>query len=612
MMTLLQRYLNVPFTSAFSVTIRRTFASTASASTASTASASTASAFTASASTATHGRRFKPWTRASTVTPTLTVKARSRLFSTTSITPTSEYTDNNNNNNINNIDNNNNNNDDNFNDEFYSDKSFADIGITSPILLQRLAAMGLHQPSAVQEATYKVIAEGTDITIGAETGSGKTLAYLLPIINHILTTKQDEEATPTYDYCRAIILVPNKELVQQVVRMALPLCGGTQALITGGITKGMDFSLQTDETIPTSPKNIVRIAVLPGGLSAPQDFPPFRNSKALGGTDSPVDIILSTPANLAPLGLKPIHLSMFADIRTLVIDEADMLLDGGYLRPLENVLMGFRRADRLDKDHGVAKTQYIFSAATLPDMGLRSVEAYIAHRFPYATRISMTGMHRARHAGLRQSTMWVEQDSNKARVEELVQLLQLPKEEGGLMGEKCMVFLNSVDDVDGVHSALERVGVTSVPYHAKVPLQDRHHSLESFRSGTVPLMICTDLASRGLDVSGVTAVVQLQFSGNVVAHLHRMGRCGRAGQRNGRGIVFYSSNQAELVAVVREAEDQQDKMVLAGDVDYPVDLDSIEDVDLDPATVNAAFSRRRGFTKKRKKDRKVEPSSPQE
>ena len=535
---------------------------------------------------------------ASIVTPTLTVKTRLTFFSTTSITPTSESTD---------INNNNNNNDDNFNDEFYSDKSFADIGITSPILLQRLAAMGLHQPSTVQEATYKVIAEGTDVVIGAEAGSGKTLAYLLPIINHILTTKQGEEATPTYDYCRAIVLVPSRELVQQIITMILPLCGGTKALVTGGITQGSEYTTpRTDGTELTNPKDMVRIAVLPGGLYNPRDFPPFQNSKALGGTDSPVDIILSTPANLAPLRIKPSFLRMFADIRTLVIDEADMLLGDGYLRPLEFVLRGFRRADRLQKEYGVAKTQYIVSAATLPDQGLKSIEAYISRTLPNATRITTTGMHRARPAGLRQPTQWIQKKSIQHRVEELVRLLQLPKEEGGLMGEKCMVFLNSIDEVKDAHSHLTKAGVSCALYHGKVPRQARHKQLELFRSGTVPLMICTDLASRGLDVSGVTAVVQLQFTENAVTHLHRMGRCGRAGQRNGRSIVFYLRNQEELVAVVREAEDQQDKMVLVGDVDYPVDLDSIEDLESD-SLVKPPFRYRRGPTPKKRKKRPPKP-----
>ena len=120
-----------------------------------------------------------------------------------------------------------------------------------------------------------------------------------------------------------------------------------------------------------------------------------------------------------------------------------------------------------------------------------------------------------------------------------------------------------------------------------------HEQLLSFYKDMVSILVCTDLGARGLDIPGVTAVVQLEFAGNVVAHLHRMGRCGRAGNRNGRGIIFYDSKQRELIEVVREAEQKQERMILEGDVD-----------DADEATVKEAFSRKRGFTKKLKKQRR--------
>ena len=150
-----------------------------------------------------------------------------------------------------------------------------------------------------------------------------------------------------------------------------------------------------------------------------------------------------------------------------------------------------------------------------------------------------------------------------------------------------------------------------MPYHAKIPLAERSENLERFRkyvagSSTgndedcVPTLVCTDLASRGLDIPGVTAIVQLQFAGNVVAHLHRMGRCGRAGEKNGRGIIFYSPAEKKLVDVVREAEMQQERMMLEGDV---------ADDEEEAGTVKNAFSRRRGFTKKIKKQRRQEQES---
>jgi superfamily II DNA/RNA helicase len=161
-----------------------------------------------------------------------------------------------------------------------------------------------------------------------------------------------------------------------------------------------------------------------------------------------------------------------------------------------------------------------------------------------------------------------------------------------------------------------RAGIKAVPYHAKIPLAERSENLDKYRryvvdksddeeewEETVPVLVCTDLASRGLDVPGVTAVVQLQFAGNVVAHLHRMGRCGRAGKRDGRGVIFYDTTEAELVAIVQEAESRQDRMVLEQDVDDN-EPESNEDGKGGAGSVKDAFSRKRGFTKKRKKERR--------
>lgn len=342
-----------------------------------------------------------------------------------------------------------------------SDQTFESMGVSSPILLERIETCArLKRPSAVQAAAYTVIASGEDVTIGAETGSGKTLAYLLPIIDDILQRKAANNDSANrnigYHYARAIILVPNKELVQQVVRMAADLCGGRDKALISSSNFGM--TMRTSSTVPKEDANaneIVRLAVMPGELDAPLDFQPFRQSIGLGGNNPPVDIVISTPAAIGPLGLRPKNLDMFADIQTLVIDEADMLLDGGYFRQLENVLMGFRRADRLDASLGVTKTQHVFCAATLPDMGLRSVDAYLQKRFPNATRVTMAGMHNAKHYGLRDETLWIEGDGgNRERMEQLVEMLQTPRDKGGLKGEKVMVFLNSVDDVDGSSGAL--------------------------------------------------------------------------------------------------------------------------------------------------------------
>jgi Superfamily II DNA and RNA helicases len=301
---------------------------------------------------------------------------------------------------------------------------------------------------------------------------------------------------------------------------------------------------------------------------------------------------------------------------------------GGYLRPLNDVLLGFKRADKLDASFGVKKTQHVLVAATLPDMGLKSAEAYVQRKFPFATRVTMKGMHNARHYGLKDRTVWIQDDlyeemPKKKRMECLIQILQEDPSSNsnvGLKGEKVMIFLNTAGDVDSATAALCNAGIKAVPFHAKIPLVERTNNLDKFRkyipntcveeehdSDAVPILVCTDLAARGLDIPGVTSVVQLQFAGNVVSHLHRMGRCGRAGKRDGRGVIFYGEVESELVDVVKQAEMEQETMVLKGNDIIEVEDQEGEDkqgamkTSLTAGKVKNAFSRKRGFTKKRKK-----------
>ncbi len=512
--------------------------------------------------------------------------------------------------------------------------SFESIGVKSQILLDRVQKTLNDQspkPSAVQAASYAAILSGNDVTIGAETGSGKTLAYLLPLLDDILQAKQkdttfDDEnnCNLKYEYARAVILVPNKELANQVIRMAAPLCGGEDSIVwsTNGERRlssmfGSSAQILSDLDKPNS-HEIVRLGFLPGELKTPDDYKPFRLALNDPENNAPLDILICTPASLGPWGLNPKNINLFADIKTIIIDEADMLFDGGYLRQLENSLLGFKRADRLDASFGVTKTQHILVAATLPSMGTKSVDAYVQRKFPYATRVTMKGMHNARHYGLGSKTIWVEDDYDemtpkKRRMEYLVKMLKsaarTDESNVALAGEKIMIFLNNVNDVDSATNALRRAGIEAVPFHAKMPLTERTENLKKFRkyvagqidedSDAISVLVCTDLAARGLDIPGVTAVVQLQFAGNVVTHLHRMGRCGRAGNRNGRGVIFYGGIESELVNVIRNAEHQQEAMILKGN-----DIEEIKQ-EGESGKVEAAFSRKRGFTRKRKKFRKA-------
>lgn len=415
------------------------------------------------------------------------------------------------------------------NSTFYSKEysTFQHLGVQSEVLLQRLSNLGFTRPSTIQASVFRHFQDirqhtqqsttvghptssSTNFIVGAETGSGKTLAYLLPLIDDILVRKQQLQQEQShrqqgismpYDYARAVILVPNKELAQQILRMACGLCAQNpnQAIVYGGstTTSYSDFSGMmppTGSSISTAAsgsntseveedlyRDVVRVALLPGNLDSPMDFKPFRET--IYNRSPPVDLLICTPAALGPWGLSPKNIPFFLDVQTLVIDEADMLLDGGFKRDLDNIFLGFRRADRLDVTSwedddtnevdlkqqprttatGATKTQHIFVGATIPNYGLKSVDAYIAKKFPNIQRLMIQGMHHARHNGLRYETLWLEDsvttsndnnNRNKVRMEQLVQMLKGNHATVDLRKEKVMIFLNSIEDVDGATNAL--------------------------------------------------------------------------------------------------------------------------------------------------------------
>jgi superfamily II DNA/RNA helicase len=139
------------------------------------------------------------------------------------------------------------------------------------------------------------------------------------------------------------------------------------------------------------------------------------------------------------------------------------------------------------------------------------------------------------------------------------------------LAPRTMVFTNTAASCKAAHATLQSAGISAVPYHKDLTLPERAENLAAFRSGDVPVLVCTDLAARGLDIPDVTHIVQFEFALNVVQHLHRLGRAARAGRR-GAATSFWDSKSAELAKSVRAAG-------VAG-------------------TMDDSFSRRRGFRKK--------------
>jgi superfamily II DNA/RNA helicase len=238
------------------------------------------------------------------------------------------------------------------------------------------------------------------------------------------------------------VLVPNKDLAMQLLLAAdslLPRCvaHGAGPETAEALERQRGGGEGGEHGVSAS--HGVSVAFLPGGCRSVTDFLPWREPMG----DRGADLVVTTPAAFAPLALNIHNLPLLLPVRHLVLDEVDMLMDGGYRRPLLDVLTGFRRKAKSRFDD-VPPTRHVFVGATIPASGLRSVDAFIERISPGAGRVE-DELHVAEHAGLT--------DVDWRRVEAAGERLEQVREicEGG---GKVMVFVNSVEAVDRVVKAL--------------------------------------------------------------------------------------------------------------------------------------------------------------
>jgi superfamily II DNA/RNA helicase len=440
---------------------------------------------------------------------------------------------------------------------------FSELGLDEA-LVSRLKERGKEISTDIQAMTIPAILEGGDVVIGSETGGGKTLAYLVPVLERILRGKSqgEEEAerpswgpdiydeVPASAVPRCVVLVPNRQLCEQVINMAGDVLGPYPD--ASGVTAELPMRVET--------------------LTGVYDDWPYRPSRPAP------DVLVCTPAFLAPFHR---DIGLFERMQTLVIDEADMLLEGDYGRHLDNILVAFKRADRARATRREPPSQYVLSAATLPTYGLKSVEELVKKRFPKATRISTDLMHK-HHPRLRQAFLPAP-NALPGKVDMLLTLLEgLQKKLDEGLGEgqtppaphpKTMVFANTAKSAAAVYEAMLEAGYPAVPFHKELHMEERATNLQRFRDNEATFLVCTDLASRGLDIPDVKHVIQVEFAPNVVQHLHRIGRAVRAG-RAGRATNLFDDGSRDLV----------ESLEYAGD-----------------GPVDKSFSRQRGFRKKIKK-----------
>ncbi len=349
--------------------------------------------------------------------------------------------------------------------------TFRSLGIL-PETAEALEAIGITTPFPIQEMTLPVALAGSDVIGQAKTGTGKTLGFGLPLLERVTVAADVEagRATPEQlcDAPQALVVVPTRELCQQV----------TNDLLTAGKVRA------------------VRVLAIYGGRA----YEPQVEALKKG-----VDVVVGTPGRLLDLaGQKKLSLR---HVRALVLDEADEMLDLGFLPDVEKIIAMLP-----------AKRQTMLFSATMPGAVISLARRYMSQ----PTHIRATAPD-DEGATVANTTQHVFRAHSLDKPELVSRILQANGR--GL----AMIFCRTKRTAADVAEQLERRGFASGAVHGDLGQGAREQALRAFRNGKVDVLVCTDVAARGIDVEGVTHVINYQTPEDEKTYLHRIGRTGRAG-----------------------------------------------------------------------------------
>ena len=367
-------------------------------------------------------------------------------------------------------------------------QSFLALGVSAPVV-RALEARNIHHPFAVQELVLPDALGGLDILAEAPTGSGKTLAFGLPLVERTA----GNGAQPA-----ALVLVPTRELATQVAADLRPLAE----------TKGL------------------RVATVYGGVSVgPQA------KKARGA-----HVLVATPGRLNDL-LEQRLIKLDA-VRTLVLDEADRMLD-----------MGFKpQVDRILRTVPTNRQTMLFSA-TLDGGVAELARAYTSNAARFRAELPSD-----RRPGTIEHTFVPV--TAEGKLDRLVEHLNA---ERGL----ALVFVRTKHGADKLVRKLAREDVAAVAMHGNLSQNQRERALARFESGKVPTLVATDVAARGLDIDDITHVINFDPPHGDEDYVHRVGRTGRAG-RSGTGVTFVLPEQQHDVGRLAERLGHAEQFGAAG------------------------------------------------
>ena len=339
--------------------------------------------------------------------------------------------------------------------------SFADLGLARPIL-QALATQGYGEPTPIQAQAIPHVLAGRDLLGIAQTGTGKTAAFALPILHRLLANKSPAPRRG----CRALVLSPTRELARQIA----------ESFRAYGRQTGL------------------RTALMYGGVPKPQQAKAVANG---------ADVLVATPGRLLD------HMAdgavVLNGVEVLVLDEADHMLDLGFIVPIRRIVQSAPPA-----------RQTLFFSATMP----REIATLAGQMLRNPARVSVTPAA-ATADRVEQKVMFVPASRKRQALADLLR--------GGRMG-RTLVFTRTKHGADRVAQFLEAAGQPAAAIHGDKTQPQRERALQMFKAGRIGVLVATDVAARGIDVEGVTHVVNFDLPNVPEAYVHRIGRTARAGQ----------------------------------------------------------------------------------
>ena len=343
---------------------------------------------------------------------------------------------------------------------------FSDLGLSSE-LSRAVADLGYESPTPIQEKSIPVVLMGRDILGSAQTGTGKTASFTLPMID-ILASGRAKARLP-----RSLILAPTRELAAQVA----------------------------DSFEKFSVNNKLSMALLIGGVS-------FADQNA--ALSKGVDVLIATPGRLLD------HFErgkvLLNDVKILVIDEADRMLDMGFIPDVEKIVSLLPRM-----------RQTLFFSATLSD----DIQK-IGSKFVMNPKIIEVAPPASTAETVAQHLIWTDSKSKRQVLRNLLAVEQV---------KNAVIFCNRKRDISTLVTSLQRHGFSAVALHGDMTQSARLDALQKFKDGDVPLLIASDVAARGLDIAGLSHVFNFDVPMSAEDYVHRIGRTGRAG-KSGRSFTI--------------------------------------------------------------------------